>query len=374
MKPLPPCFAGSLPHGEREGVDEHSLLVLPFGEDPCEVRNERSKEVGSYENTFMRYDINEFAVESDFLLPCDPAGRSPRAIPDTDRLTIRRGSLAHISCTMRKLRPKLIYDVGDGFLLEPMTTRGMLALHIDFRGQTLTVGCPDDRLEIASAWAIHAGLGVATLTHGGVPLHGAGFQVAGQYIALMADSGAGKSTLSGFLPEQGARFGNDDLVPVRMGGDAALAFPAVSLYPKLSREAVDQRGLDCAAQTPADYGTGEEEYYVPLPPARRVCAPQPLAAVSLLQPSPLLTGGLRSVPRMPETVSAKRLLEDDAAATLRRNLRTAWLIEKWMDGRKLDTLCRRRAACVPCWSLSYPKAFALLPEVARMIGQRLEQP
>lgn len=315
----------------------------------------------------MHYDINEFAVETDFPLPCDPAGRSPRAIPDGDRLTLQRGSLAHISCTMRKLRPKLIYDVGDGFLLEPLTTRGPLALHIDFRGQALTVDCPDDRLEIASAWAIHAGLGVATLTHGGVPLHGAGLEVAGRCIALMADSGAGKSTLSGFLLERGARFGSDDLVPVRMSGDAALAFPSVSLYPKLSREAVDQRGLDCAALLPADYGTGEEEYYVPLPPERRIVAPQPLAAVFLLQPYPLPAGDLRSAPRMPELVTARRLPEDEAAGVLRRNLHAAWLIEKWMDGRRLDTLCHQVAAAVPCWTLAYLKAFALLPALAAKI-------
>ena len=321
----------------------------------------------------MRYDINEFAIESDFALPCAPAGRSSRMIPDTDRLTIQRGSLAHISCTMRKLRPRLIYDVGDGFLLEPPTTRGMLALHIDFHGRTLTADCRDDQLEIASAWAIHAGLGVATLTHGGVPLHGAGLEVAGKYAALLADSGAGKSTLSGFLLERGARFGNDDLVPVRLDGDAALAFPSVSLYPKLSREAVDQRGLNIARLLPADYGTGEEEYYVPLPPARRVTAPRPLAAVFLIRPQPLPKDSLLTVQRMRQAVTARRLPNDEAAATVRRNLHAAWLIEKWMDGRRLDALCREMAAHVPVWELIYPRAFALLPSRAERITQLMEE-
>ena len=87
----------------------------------------------------IRYDINEFAVESDLALPCDVAGCSPRAIGEADRLTIRRASLANVPCTLRKIRPQLIYDVGDGFLLEPKTERGMLALHIDFKGRALTV-------------------------------------------------------------------------------------------------------------------------------------------------------------------------------------------------------------------------------------------
>jgi len=314
----------------------------------------------------IRYDINEFAVESDLALPCDVAGCSPRAIGEADRLTIRRASLANVPCTLRKIRPQLIYDVGDGFLLEPKTERGMLALHIDFKGRALTVDCPDDLLEVASAWTIHAGLGVATLTHGGVPLHGAGLEVAGRYVALMADSGAGKSTLSWFLMGRGAHFGNDDLIPVRLNEGQAIAFPSVSLYPKLSREAVDGYGLDMATLLPADYGTGEEEYYVPLPAVRRVTAPRPLVAVFLLRPE-ALPGSLLPIPHMADLVTVQRLSEDEAGLTLRRNLHAAWLIEKWMDGRKLDALCRSLAARVPVYVLSYPKAFALLPALATKV-------
>lgn len=320
----------------------------------------------------IEYHVNEFAVESGFALPCDAAACAPRAIGEADRLTLRRASLAHIPCTLRKIRPRLIYDVGDGFLLEPKTNRGMLALHIDFKGRALTVDCPDDLLEIASAWAIHAGLGVATLTHGGVPLHGAGLEVAGRYVALMADSGAGKSTLSWFLMGRGARFGNDDLIPVRMEGEDAVAFPAVSLYPKLQREAVDRHGLDIADLLPADYGTGEEEYYVPLPAGRRVTAPRPLAAVFLIRPQPLPSDSLLTLRRMRDLVVTRRLAEDEAAATLRRNLHAAWLIGKWMDGRKLDALCRRLAVRVPVHELTYPRSFAILPHLAEVLAHLLE--
>lgn len=320
----------------------------------------------------IEYHVNEFAVDSEFALPCDQAGCAPRAIGETDRLTLRRASLADIPCTMRKIRPRLIYDVGDGFLLEPHTKRGILALHIDFKGRALTVDCLDEQLEVASAWAIHAGLGAATLTHGGVPLHGAGLEVAGKYVALIADSGAGKSTLSWFLMGRGARFGNDDLVPVRMDGEDAVAFPAVSLYPKLQREAVERHGLDIADLLPADYGTGEEEYYVPLPAARRVTAPRPLAAVFLIQPQRLPHDGLLTVRRMRALVTVRRLPEDEAATTLRRNLHAAWLIEKWMDGRKLDALCCRLAARVPVHELTYPRSFAILPHLAETLAGLLE--
>ena len=321
--------------------------------------------------TFM-YFINEFIVRSDFALPCDTAACSPRAIGEADVITIRRASLADIPCTLRKVRPQMIYDVGDGFLLEPKTAYGFLALHIDFKGRTLTVDAPDERLDVASAWAIHAGLGAATLTHGGVPLHGSGMEIAGKSIALMADSGTGKSTLSWFLLGRGARFGNDDLIPVRMAEEEAIAYPSVSLYPKLQREAVDRHGLNTAALLPADYGTREEEYYVPLPLAQRVTAPAPLAAVFLLRPQRLPADGPVSVRRMREMVTTRRLTEDEATATLRQNLHAVWLIGKWMDGRKLDALCRRLAARVPTFELSYPRAFALLPAMAARIAETLE--
>ncbi len=315
------------------------------------------------------YHINEFAVESEMPLPFDASARSPCLLPGDNRILIRRASLADIPCTLRKLRRQIIYDVGDGFLLEP---RG-LALHIDFKGRVLTIDAPDDKLPVAKAWAINAGLGASTLTHGGVPLHGAGLEVAGRYVALMADSGTGKSTLSWFLLGHGARFGNDDLIPTYMVEDRAVAYPSVSLFPKLSREAVDRHGLDPADLLPADYGTGEEEYYVPLPPARRIPAPAPLAAAFLLRPRPTASDSLLRVRRMADEVTARRLPEDEAARTLERNLHALWLIGKWLDKRRIAALCQSLAARVPVYEVSYPKAFALLPELSRTIQRLAEE-
>lgn len=315
-----------------------------------------------------QFHINEFQVQSEIPLPFDAVARSPRLLPDDSDVLIRRASLADVPCTMRKLRPRLIYDVGDGFLLEP---RGV-ALHIDFKGRVITVDAPDDKLPVASAWAIHAGLGAATITRGGVPLHGAGLEVAGRYVCLMADSGTGKSTLSWFLLQRGARFGNDDLVPVYLIDDAVMAYPAVSLFPKLQREAVDRHGLDPADLRAADYGTGEEEYYAPLTADRRIPAPAPLAAVFLLRPRPMDKAGALRVERMADLVTTRRLPEEEAAETLSRNLHALWLIGKWVDQRRIQTLCQGLTARVPVYELSYPKAFALLPEMAATIRRTVE--
>lgn len=314
------------------------------------------------------YYVNEFVVHSEISLPFDLRAQAACFIPEANHITLRRASLANVPCTLRKLRRRLVYDVGDGFLIEPQG----LALHIDFHARVLTVDCADEKLSAAAAWAFHAGLGAATVTRGGVPLHGSGLEIAGRYVALMAESGTGKSTLSWFLLSRGARFGNDDLIPTYPTTDGALAYPSVSAYPKLQREAVDRHGLDPTALRPADYGMGEEEYYAPLTPDRRIPAPAPLAAAFLLRPQTLDDGPL-CVRRMRGLVTARRLPNDEAAATYQANLHALWLIGKWVDGRRIAALCRNLAAHVPFYELSYPKAYALLPEMAATIRRVVEE-
>lgn len=312
------------------------------------------------------FHVNEFAVQSDFSLPYDAQMRSPCAPRDT--ITLRRASLAHIPSTLRQVRRQLVYDVGDGFLIEP----NGLALHIDLKGRVLTVDCADEKLSAAAAWAFHAGLGAATVTRGGVPLHGAGLEVAGHYVALMASSGSGKSTLSWHLLQHGARFGNDDLISAYLTGDGIVAYLSVSMFPKLQREAVDRHGLDYSALMPADYGTNEEEYYAPMPAERRIPAPAPLAAAFLLRPRPLASDGLPGMEPSIDLVAVRRLSEDEAAATFQANLHALWLIGKWVDDRRIRALCHSLAARVPLFELTYPKTYALLPALSDTITQIAE--
>lgn len=306
------------------------------------------------------YSINEFTVESDITLFCDTTSQS---VLREDRVLLRRASLADVPCMLRKMRRHLVYDVGDGFLIEP---KGNVALHVDLKGKTITLDCPDERLPVAIAWAIHAGLGAATLAHGGLPLHGAGLMVDGRYIGLMAKSGTGKSTLSWHLLQNGFRFGNDDLIPIRWGERAVTAFPSVSLYPKLGRDAVDRHGLDVAALLPADYGSGQEEYYVRLPREKRALEPQPLSAVFVLRP--VASGNEGSVVEPNEVVP--RLLDVRAAAkALHVNMHAVWLIDKWMDHGNLSRLCREVAECVPVYELNYVRSFAILPRLEAVIRE-----
>lgn len=309
--------------------------------------------------TSTEYHVNEFAVHSEIALPFDACARAACPIPDGSHITLRRGSLAHIPSLLRTLRRQMVYDVGDGFLIEPHG----LALHIDLKATTLTVDCADEKLSAAAAWAFHAGLGAATIARGGVPLHGAGLELDGRNIALLAASGTGKSTLTWFLLEHGARFGNDDLIPTYLTDTGTTAYPSVSLFPKLQREAVDRYGLDPAALRLADYGTGEEEYYAPLRPEQRTPGPAPLAAAFLLRPRPEAEGG---------PVTAERMPEAEAALTFQANLHTLWLIGKWVDDRRIAALCRALAARIPLYAVSYPKAYSVLPDLAAALRRIVE--
>lgn len=324
------------------------------------------------------YYINEFVVNSDFALPADASARPTPERADIPGVTLRRASLANVPSLLRKLRRQLVYDVGDGFLLEPHTD---LALHLDRKGTTITVDCSDERLLPVAAWAFHAGLGFATIRRGGFPLHGAGLEIAGRFVALVGNSGQGKSTLAGFLAERGARFGSDDLVAVYPGENGVCAFPAVSLYPKLSREAVDRQGLDPTSLLVADYGLGEEEYYLPLPQRRRVVNPAPLAAIFLLAPltaPACVCGGCgscqcaRADENRPEGVEVRHVPASEAVHHL-AGLGHAWeLVGKWLDTNKRRDVCAQIAAQVPVYELRYVRTFDVLPAVEAAICSALE--
>jgi hypothetical protein len=342
----------------------------------------------------MRYYINEFAIDSDLPLPVD-TNVAP-AVPPTHTLTVRRQSLKDVPSLLRKVRRQLIYDVGDGFLIEPHLD---IALHIDFHGKTVLVDCPDDenRILVAAAWLLHAGLGASTLTHGGLPLHGAGLTVDGKYIALMADSGAGKSTLSSYLLENGAQFGSDDLVPVHPtpGQNETIAYPSVSQYPKIAREVAEAQGLNLADLLRADYGTGDDEYYLPIPTETRILDPLPLSAIFALTPkraqrtcqNPECDGdcgcggncacGAGEATLTYETgdvndITVRRLEGDEAAQFLAQNLHASWLLGKYMNTRKLLERCSIVASQVPIIELSYTRSYELLPKLHEVIHASLK--
>jgi len=307
-----------------------------------------------------RFHINEFVVESDLPLPCDPLCRSRAVAEASQGLLVRRSSLRQVPCLMRHFKRQLSYDVGDGVLVEPSSR---LQMHVNARGDVITVDVADEGLALAAAWVIGAALPICTLFRGGLPLHGAGVEVDGHFAGIMAPSGSGKSTLLWELLAQGARFANDDCIPTSPGDGQVQAMPSVSGYPKLHRAALANSGIDVALCEPAP--PHEDEFWVPIEESRRLREPQRLAALFVLRPFHPLPP--QSPPEMHDGIVAERVAQEVAAPLLLKNLQGVWLLGKQLDEEELAARCGELAASVPLYVLKYLKRFEVLPALANAI-------
>lgn len=310
--------------------------------------------------------INEFVVESYLPLPCDARCHSRAVSIASQSLLIRRSSLQDIPCLMRRIRPQLSYDVGDGVLIEPSQH---LQMHVNGRGDIVTVDVGDENLALAAAWVVGAAMPVCTLFRGGLPLHGAGVEVDGRFVGIMAPSGSGKSTLLWALLEQGALFANDDCIPIALADGQVLAMPSVSCYPKLHETALANSGIDVGNCLPAP--PHEDEFWVPIEASRRLREPQPLSALFVLQPLPASRQG---EPDVPGGIVAERVERELAVPILLENLQGVWLLHKQLDEKNLAARCDALAQSVPLYVLKYLKRFETLPLLTNAIRDLSKNP
>ncbi|MBC8138322.1 MAG: hypothetical protein H8F28_20790 [Fibrella sp.] len=302
-----------------------------------------------------RYRVNEFAVESDFPLVADA---TMRGTGDGVPLCLRRESLANVPSLLRKLRRQMTYDVGTGLIIEPRST---LALLVDYHADKVTVDCTDESLSAASAWLWNAALGCRTILRGGLPVHAAGVEVAGRYVGIMAPSGSGKSTLTHYLIESGiTRFGNDDLIPVYIQDGNQVAFPSISLYPKIGADIVERNGLPLDTLIRSDSAPTREEYYVPLRLEQRAVEPSPLAALFLLAPDESAGEGVICEPLT------------DAATFIFREMHGNWLIGRFLDSTKIRRRVQALVDSVPVYRLVYRRDFDILPRLAEAIRRTVD--
>jgi hypothetical protein len=300
--------------------------------------------------------INEFLVQSEIALPGQDCTAEHRARQVC--LSVLRHPLSDVQCLMRQVSPRIAYDVGTGILFEP---RGVL-MYVNNEADTIMVESDADHLSMAGLWVVHLGFAVCTLLHGGLPLHGAGMELDDHYFGVMVRSGTGKSTLIGALLQPGARFGNDDLIPVYFDGECALATPSVSLYRKLHKTALESMGVDWSTLTEA--AGDHEEYWLPIERDRRVPAPGPLCALFFLEP-----GGMAG-----DGIAAVRLEAAEAAAQLPRHMHGVWASLSHVSHKTLEPLYRRLAAAVPVYTLHYRRSFEVLPRLVDAIHDVLNDP
>jgi len=313
------------------------------------------------------YPINQFHVESDLNLRCDP------------RLQAATGSkticlpVAHAPGTLSEFAqvhwlgrrfgtPLRSYDVGDGVLA---CVADCLRIHIDRAGSRVTLDF-DDRdawaRGYASACTVNLALSLCTLLQGDLPLHGAAAELDGLRFALMAPSGTGKSTLLWALLDQGALFANDDVTPLRVREGPLVAAPSGSLHAKLSRTALEERDLDPARYEPML--PDAREFWVPIEPERRAHEEKPLTALFVLQP------GLPVVGAKPVVV--RRAMAGAAVALLMQHTQGLWAVAGVLDGRRILSRYAAVLQSSPIFTLEYPRRVEILPELVKTIRQVLD--
>lgn len=311
-----------------------------------------------------RYRINQFVVESELLLPCE---EWPHASDGAEGMLLRiryqlLGDFAQVTWLGTRPGTSLrSYDVGTGVLIG--VDRG-LRFHIDWAGESVDAEFQtEDRLaaSLAKASAVNLVISVCTLLRGGIPLHGAGVDLDGSRIALLAPSGAGKSTLLWSLLDQGATLVSDDVVSVRAIGKRIEAATSGALHAKLSRHAIEARGANPEELQPVLPDC--REYWVPISSFRRAMDARPLSAVFLLFP--------READGHSDRVMTRQIMGGAAFAHLIRNTQALWSVSGRLDGRALFGLYDALVRSVPVFALEYEKRLDMLPRVGYAVREVL---
>jgi hypothetical protein len=311
------------------------------------------------------FRINEYQVESELDLPCAVIPPSSAPVPAGDRLVVRRASrpldeFPRVCWLGRRAGTSLrSYDVGDGVLV---CLADCLRIHVDARGSRVTLAFdPEDdwAAGYARACTINLAVCLCTLLRGGLPLHAAGARVGGKSVGLMARSGTGKSTLLWALVDGGDRFAVDDVLPVRVEDGRVMAAPSGGLHAKLSRQALEERGMEAIRYEPML--PDREEFWVPIPPEHRAVDTGPLDALYLLRPGddPALWGSVR----------VRRLAAGAALGALMENTQALWAVFPLLDGGQMLRLYDAVIDSVPIYALEYCRRREVLPELVRVIRE-----
>ena len=313
----------------------------------------------------MPYRINQFSVESNLELPVNSdASIVCDALRETSTsLSIRhqKGALNEFSQVRWAGRIGdgflRIYDVGDGVVVCALDD---LRMHVNRAGDTVILDFElSDREALAGALALstNSGISISTLFGGDIALHGAGVEIDGRFIGIMAPSGAGKSTTLWSLLDNGALFGNDDVIPVRCIDGRVVAFPSITLHAKLSRDALEKRGWDAAQYE--EWVPNSDEYWIPIEAKQRVQEPRPLAALFVLRPT--------VNPAFPNRVHISQVTGGTALSLLMENTQGLMAAAQLLNGKELFARYAEIIHTVPLYALHYHKSYDALPALTQLI-------
>ena len=307
-------------------------------------------------------------VLSDIDLPCEAQSHEPSAALQQCMFYHSPDSL----CEFAQVRwagrhggdAIRAYDTGNGLLVcaydkvKMLTEKHGRSLTFDFSREDSTAAA------LAGALAINLGMSLGTLLSDDLALHGAGVEIDGKFVALMALSGTGKSTLLWALLDSGARFANDDMIPVKVQAGSVVAYPSVSLPSKLSRKALADRRWRPESFTPVF--PDADEFWIPIPPDRRLLEPRPLSALFILQPFRQL--------ELPGLIHADRLEGPAAIPLLMANIQGLWAAHSLLDGAQIMDQYLALAQTVPVYILSYLRRYDMLNPLIDVISDLVRSP
>lgn len=267
-----------------------------------------------------------------------------------DRLELSVHDLSTMPGDLALVKQKQSYDLGDSVLI----WQSNLGMQLDFSVSHLKVYLPQsDNWDVVIMPILNIGLSAATYFRGELPFHAGAVSLDGQFVAIIGASGAGKSTLVRSLVQEGALFGNDDLLMVQVDGETSLAMPSVSLYP-------NPRLHNPSEETPAVRNhPNSDRFWMHIQPHQRITEPQPLRCFFKLEPDE--TCEQISAHRWGEKTGLGLSSDLEAVFHLRSHLHGPSFGHTFVGAKTLEKRLLKLAEKVPVFVLRYPKRFDQIP-------------
>src|ERR1700730_1137231 len=204
------------------------------------------------------------------------------------------------------------------------------------------------------AYLLNFALSAALLQQGEEPLHATVVDYSGRAVGLLGDSGAGKSTLAAFLIAHGGELLTDDMLRVTFDSAGVVAHAGPDRL-KLFAEPARRYLPDAVGQGHFNPLSGKIMFQ-PTDTCRRRHDPRPLCALFHLR-----EGTEVSLTR----ALGAGLVRTIISSTMNTRLDTpARLAQQF-------TFAERLARTVPVFELSYPRAYAVLDQVADKIREAI---
>ena len=128
-------------------------------------------------------------------------------------------------------------------------------------------------------------MGLILHQRGLLPLHANAVVLDGRAIAVAGASGTGKSTLAAWFSRQGRQIVGDDVIALKAGKDAVIAYPGAPRV-RLWREAMERFGLDSGGLEPSYADDAVEKWDLPVAADQLVAEALPLGAIYVLEDGP----------------------------------------------------------------------------------------